>query len=122
MPLIVAVPAECPRENVSCKSVEFDNIKVFYHPTYLDLSMMDMWNFYIGRPGTSASQCIDWVKEGIRVQICCPTGEWAGTTALVVTSGALVRITYNFRNGHHTRELVFPQKDPSVSTIYLEPM
>ena len=83
--------------------------------------MMDSWNFYIGRPGTSASQCIDWYKEGIRVQLCGPTGKWEESTALLVTSSAHVRITYYF-NGSRTRELVFPPKYSPMPTFYLEPM
>ena len=113
---------QCPRENIFCKAVEFDNIKVFYHRTYPDPSQMDIWNFYIGRPGTSASQCIDWAKEGIKVEVCGPTGKWGITTALVVPPSTRVRIMYNFKGMRRTHELIFPSNYTSVPTTYLEPM
>ena len=60
---------------------------------YPDRSIMDLWNFFIGRPGTSASQCIDWRKEKIKVEVCCPNGKWGGTTGLLVPAGTRVRFT-----------------------------
>ena len=84
--------------------------------------MGDTWNFYIGRPGTSASQCIDWAAEGIKIEACGPSGNWGKCMALMVTPGARVRITYPFGFGQRTREIVFPSNDPSVPTIYLEHM
>ena len=106
------------------KTVEFDNIKVFYHPTYPDhlRSSGDTWNFYIGRPGTPASQCIDWAAEGIKIDAYGPSGQWGECRMLIVTPGARVRITYPFGDGQRTHEIVFPFTDPSMPTTYLEHM
>ena len=111
---------------VPCNNVEFDNTKVFYHPTWPDNRLGDAWktwNFYIGRPGTSASQCIDWAAEGINIEACGLDGKWGNCMGLVVTAGARVRIsTYPFGHAQRTQEFVFPTKDPPVPTIYLKHM
>lgn len=82
-----------------------------------------MWNFYIARPGASASECIDWVKEGIKIAVRGPAGQWGECTGLVVTPGTRVRIYYPFRHERRTQEIIFPIiSDPSIPTIHLDGM
>ena len=82
---------------------------MFYHltlPDHLRYEGGDSWTFYIGRPGTSASQCIDWTKEGIRIEAYGPNYRWGECRVLIVTPGARVRITYPFGYGKRTHEIV----------------
>jgi len=47
-----------PQDGVLCKTVEFDNIKVFYHPMRPYPQTGEGWNFCIARPGASPRECI----------------------------------------------------------------
>ena len=60
---------QCPKRNIQCKSVEFDNIKIFYYSTWPDHlpPVGDTWNFYIASSGASPSESIDWDTEGIDI-------------------------------------------------------
>ena len=111
--------------SIPLKTVEFDCIKVFYHPTWPDdvRNVGVTWNFYIARSGATASQCIDWYAEDIRVFACGLDGQWDDCPVLTVTPGTRVRITYPFGSRtRKTREIIFPYRDRAVPTIYLEDM
>jgi len=123
-PDAVQIGFQCPKRDIQCKSVEFDNIKVFYHPTWPDHlpPVGDTWNFYIARPGASPSECIDWATEGIDIVAYGLDGRWGECRMLSVTPGTRVRISYTFRHQRRTREIVFPSSDPPVHTLHLEHM
>ena len=111
---------QCPKEGILCKTIEFDNIKVFYHPTYPD-HRVPSWNLYIARPGASANECIHWAAEGIDIVAYGPGGKWGECGMLVFPPGARVRISYTFRHERHTQEIVLPETDP-ISIVHLEGM
>ena len=115
---------QCPKRNIQCKSVEFDNIKIFYYPTWPDHlpPVGDTWNFYIARSGASPSESIDWATEGIDIVAYGLDGRWDEYRTLSVTPGTRVRISYTFRHQRRTREIVFPSSDPPVHTFHLEHM
>ena len=63
-----------PQESIS---VNFDNIKTFYHLTRPDRPpARNSWSFYIARPGASVNECIDWAAEGIDIEVSGP-GCWS---------------------------------------------
>jgi hypothetical protein len=115
---------KCPKENTPCKAVEFDNVKVFYHPTEPNHASHpgSTWNFYIARPGASTRECIDWVADGVEIVAYGPDGHWGECRILTVPPGTRVRISYPFQQRRHTREIVFPTSDPPVPIIHLEGM
>ena len=115
---------QCPKRDIQCKSVEFNNIKVFYHPMWPDHlpPVGDIWNFYIARPGTSPRKCIDWATKGINIVEYGLDGRWGECRMLSVTPGAQVHIYYTFQHQQHTREIVFPSSDLPVHTLLLEHM
>jgi len=109
---------QCP--NV-CKTVEFDNIKVFYHLARPNVPLeANDWLFYLARPGASASECINWATEGIDVKLCGRDGEWSACPGLVVAPGARVHIFHTSQNERRIREIVFAGNDPSIPALYLE--
>jgi len=118
----VQIGFRCPKENIVCKTVEFDNIKIFYHLTRPNLRLeANAWSFYLARPGASASECIDWAAEGIHIErfdhrFC----GWMTCPVLVALPGSRVRILYTFQSERRIRELIFAGSDPSIPILYIE--
>jgi len=106
---------QCPREGVECKSVTFDNITVFYHPTFLEEAQPKepSWNFYIAPAGGEPQSCINWRKAGIQITGCTLVGDRVDYSLLVAQPGAEVRIEYGLGDDfagpdRRVRDLVFP--------------
>lgn len=102
--------------------MEFDNIKVFYHPTSPNdvLSLADTWSFYIARPGASARDCINWEEENIKIEAQMPNAEWGECKVLIATPGSRVRISYIFKSEMRTCDIVFPEHNPATRTLHLK--
>ena len=84
---------------------------------YPDPRTGDGWGFYIARPGASASECIDWIAEGIRIVLCGLDNTWSECTLLSVPPQARVRISYTFQHERCIREIILTSHD-----LYLEGM
>jgi len=112
----------CPKENIVCKTVEFDNIKIFYHLMRPNLRLeVNFWSFYLARPGASASECIDWAAEGIHIErYDNKLHGWMTCPEAVATPGGRVRILYTFQSERRVREIIFAGSDPSIPVLYLD--
>jgi hypothetical protein len=119
-----AWPAQfkCPNRDIPCLSVEFDNIKVFYHVTDINpaSSARETWNFYIARPGCGTSECIDWAAEDIEIMAYGPGCKWGPCHMLTVPPATRVRIMYNFEGERCTKEIVFPEDESVGPSIHLQ--
>lgn len=65
---------------------------------------------------------IDWASEGISIEICDMDDRWVECKLLTVQSRARVRISYTFQRKRCMHQIILPNADPSVPTLYLEGM
>ena len=87
-----------PQESIS---VNFDNIKTFYHLTRPDRPpARNSRSFYIARPGASVNECIDWAAEGIDIEVSGPGRRW-GKCRMLVQQDTRIRITLSWVSDVH---------------------
>jgi len=107
---------QCPIQGVPCSKIEFDNIKIFYHPTYPDSCrhVSPTWNFYIARPGAGPQDCIDWKEADIKITGLLPNGEWVDFMGLTCQPRTVVCIDYPYGSSRSVRIVVFPWRSNTI--------
>ncbi|KAK7018680.1 hypothetical protein VNI00_018335 [Paramarasmius palmivorus] len=108
--------ARCPPPEVQCKSIEFDNIKIYYHPDDGVIFLpQGSYTLYIARPGNPPNQCIDWLNAGITITALGLDNRWGDCKILTVPPSTRLRISYPYLGSRRIQEVVLPSR-PTITT------